>query len=370
MNSYNNTTPAQNALNKTNPAFRGFLGTIAQKITGGKTPVMQQPAQPKVGGFQGKYGTNQNYAGPGGYNYAGPATQPKPAGMLSGGGLTGGGSTGTMPFQTQQQQPAQPATPPAPQQGTPQYYAGAQEKYAQNIAQLGHDYAPKIAAPYGQFGIGDAQKRLSDYELSRMNALVGTQEKAAGINAPLLSASLPQTIGPIEYAYSPLGGAQAANAGAGSNFQRVANAGALGQVQSLGGESVGLQAAQNTISNMKSLIGNDNTTAITKLNQIINNVRNGVSDPSIASFRSTLGALAQAVQSFNPSLADQLTSYGGGDLGNQDAAAIVQAINSAQQAIQSRQQAVQQGISGGQAQSGNTGGNVVQTAVGTINTNW
>lgn len=361
-------TPAQNALNKNNPAKKGigsFFKNAAYYGSGFTNPVISPVA--KYVANLGKKPTNEPNMSVAPKdtttNIDGTNTQNRNTTTGTGTGTsfnTGTGNNGLISQMNQNNTPTQPAV------GTPAYYAAQQEQYNKNISDLGAEYSGRIAAPFAQTGIGEAPKRLSDYELARGNYLVGTQEKARAGNEPLLTASQPKTIGPTDYAYNPLEGAQSANQGAGSAASRVFNAGALGAIQGQGGQSVQLQQAQNTISNLTNLLGDNNATQINRLNQFVNDIKGNISNPELAQFKTTLGALANAVSSVNPTLAQQLTQYSGGNLGDANAQTIMAAIGAAQNAIQGQQQAIGGNV---QSSSGNTG-NVVNTSVGQINTNW
>lgn len=289
--------------------------------------------------FSGNFGTNQNYPGSGGFNYATPQSQPTP-------------------------QPAPQTTPrPTPssntstfpgmnfgQSQTPQPTKGTSPYYAQQIENIRDKYAPRVAAPYAQFGIGEGQKRLSDYELARGNFNLEATK-------PLLTASLPQAVSPGSSLIQPLAGTSGTKFPGYSAEDSAFNSGIINQITNQGAQSVSLNQAQNTISSISSLLGNDNQSSINRLNNFINQIQQNVSSPELATFRTNLGALAQQVAPYNPTLSQQLTNYAGDGLGNANSQAIMSAINAAQQAIQSQQQALYGGYN---QSSGSTGGSFAE----------
>lgn len=281
----------------------------------------------KTNDMYGLFGENKSQ----GYNYVRPQTTPQPS---------------NNPFPTTLKSTGLISQTSNPSQYSPQSYASQQQGLIDKMGQLSSTYAPRVAAPYGQFGIGEGQKRLSDYELARYNTLQTGLGKQSEATQGLLEKSLPQAISPGSSVINPIAGTQLAGY---SPEQSAFRGGQIGQIATQGGQSVQLNQAQNTISGVKALLGNDNATAITKLNSLVNDIRNNVSSPTRAQFESTLGALAAQVAPFNPTLATALT---GDALKNSSGTAILSAINQAQQAIQAQQQA----ISGGQT-SGTSGSN-------------
>jgi len=331
-NFYTNTqNPAQKAMDNVSgkntynlPKAQKFNKVFSNPILGGKN---------LFGEFGG---ANQDVQKP----PVQPATQPVPQQNQN----TSSGNFNPFPQ-------AQPQAPQGPQRGTPGYYADQIEGYRDQ-------YAPRVAAPYGQFGIGEGQKRLSDYELTRMNSLINPTQK-------LLEASAPQAVAPGSSVIQPIAGGQFPGY---SPEESAFRGGQIGQIGTQGAQSVQYNQAQKTITGIKNLLGNDNATSINRINNFVNQIKQNVSSPELASFRTTLGALAQQVSPFNESLAKQLNNYAGDGLANASGSAIMSAINQAQQAIQSQQQAVSGGISGQSAPS--SSGGFVNTAVGPVPTNW
>jgi hypothetical protein len=316
------------------PGSGGFFS----KLTGGKK--LQNPAKSSVTkpmqNTSGVYGEDKvnkvNYAFPQGTSTpTSPFTKPTTGGVFN------------------------PSSSPVvnnPAQYSPQSYASQQQGLVNKMGDLSTSYAPRVASAYAQPGIGEGQKRLSDYELARYNTLqTGLSSQSDAVKG-LLDKSLPQAIAPGSSVINPIAGTQLSGY---SPEQSAFRGGQIAQIATQGGQSVQLNQAQNTISGVKALLGNDNDLAITKLQGFINEIRNNVSSPTRAQFEATLGSLAAQVSPFNPSLAEKLTGEG---LKNSSGEAILSAINQAQQAIQAQQQAIN---GGAQQASGSTGGGFTET---------
>lgn len=379
---------AQKALNNMNPknAFSGYSSFFKQPTTGSaqtpapaQAPAPQQAPLPKNMNSSNTIYSSQNEP------IASKAPVVKKTGYSSGSskGLAGGGNTsGGSTFPVNNKQTPAPTTAPKAAQYTPQSYAdyyqgkgdlSPQEQTLINQQQdIGSKYGQVAQANRSVSGPAGLINRISDADLARyqtelganQSALTGLQSgltRGAGVGQGLLNASLPRTVGPTDFAYNPLTGAQGANEGAGSSFGRVFNAGKLGAAQSQGGESVKLAQAQSTIDGVKSLIGNDSTTGITAIDAIIGDVRNQIPNAKIQDFRAKLGALAQQVSSYNPSVAAQLTNFAGNGLGTASGTNIMAAINAAQQSIQEQQNAIPNYNGGGGNTSGSTGGSYAES---------
>lgn len=311
----------------------------------------QNPAQKALDNASGKQGTqlpkpkNGIFGMPilGGKNlfgkFGGEKPSPAPSSPIPS-SPTQTTSSSSSPFSPFSGSQMRPQAPQGPQQGTPGYYA-------KQIEGFRDQYAPKVAAPYHEFGIAEGQKRLSDYELTRMNSLINPTQK-------LLEASAPQAISPGSSVIQPIAGGQFPGY---SPEESAFRGGQIGQIGTQGAQSVQYNQAQKTISGIKNLLGNDNATSINRINNFVRQIKQEVSSPELASFQTTLGALATQVAPFNKQLADQLISFTGAELGNASGPAIMAAINQAQQAIQSQQQAVSGGF-GAQSSGGTSGGSI------------
>lgn len=271
----------------------------------------------------------------------------------------------------------------SPKQGTPLYYAQRQESVAQitpeerslmdEQAKLRGVYSGRVAAPFGSFGVGEGQNRLSDYELARYNAqLKGIEQQQAGLQTALqrsstageglLSASLPQPVSPGSSIITPVTGESLQGY---SPTESAFRGGQISAIQGQGQRSVQLGQAQNIISGIKQTLGEDNATALTNLNAIVNDVRKRVSSPAVSAFRTQLGNLAAQLSEVNPELAKSLTDFSGEGLGNASPQAILAAIDEAQRSLQIQQQVAGQVTQQSQAPSG-----FIQTAVGQVPTNF
>ena len=251
---------------------------------------------------------------------------------------------GVMQNFPQSPQPAQP-------QGNP--YANFQMGIAQQQKDLASAYAPRVAAPYGRMDFGGYQQKMSDYERRNLDTQLAGLGAASTTGQGLLSASLPQSIGPTDYAYDPLQGAGAANQGAGSAFDRVSRAGALGAAQTLGGQQVSQQADIGTIQNVQGTLNGLFTGytnfGLVPLNEWKNKINALTSSGQLAALQTTLaGAAAQLPDG---DIKNQL-QQASGNLANSSPAAIKSALDAAIAYKQAQQSGAQSAISGGVPQGG------------------
>lgn len=218
---------------------------------------------------------------------------------------------------------------------SPSYYAQQYEDTAKGAQGLVNQYAPKVSAPYSEFGIGDTQKKLSDYELTRMNTLLKGYDYPMQAYGNLMTASQPKTIGPTDYAYNPLEGAQGANQGGGSIAQRVGQAAAINQIPGQMQQLTGLQQQSqnlNQIGNMLMQKIPGANSPINAINALSQNVLKNFSSQDLAQFQANLNTLAGMF----PDQAKNIVGLDYGNLSSKNVRAIkafltaVQAGNTAQ----------------------------------------
>lgn len=181
-------------------------------------------------------------------------------------------------------------------QQSPGYYANEYENTAKSAQDLVNQYAPRIATPMSQPGIGEMPKRLSDYERANLaTQLEGYKYPMEAYNN-LVNASLPRTMGPTDVAYNPVQGAESANAGAGNISDRVLRANAINQ---LGGQSQNLTGQQQQKTNFDA-IGNmlmakipGTNSSINAINALSRNVIDNFSSQEMQAFKASLNSLAQ-----------------------------------------------------------------------------
>lgn len=307
------------------------------KKMGGSSKIFPGAAQY----FAGKFGTNQNYAGTGGLNYAKPqnaaGTQMPTQNTQSTKPI--GSPSPTMPIngtgnQTGLMQPKAPSVASSTSENIDPasaarslYRSGEQTDWekaaAQNLARAEGlknygQFAPTAEARFYGVG-GQSQGNLPDITLpdlvgrggvdqnlyNKFANLYGTQanigleaaQEAArrGTTAAqgVLTASLPGQLGLQSTLYNPLGGANNV-APLGNRALTAAN---IGSVQDLQGKrnsaATNLTSIQNIETLMKEVLGTTsvNPSDINAVNQFINRVASNVSSPQYQAFNQYLASL-------------------------------------------------------------------------------
>lgn len=200
--------------------------------------------------------------------------------------------------------------------GTPAYYADYLENKG-NInpqeqalldeqAKLRGQYSDKVAAPYSQFGIGEGQKRLSDYELARYNTqLTGINQQQEGLQnaltrgtsagGTLLNAALPKTMGLTEVAYNPLEGATGNVAGnIGTRAQIAGNISSIQDLQQKrNAAATNLSSIGNIEGLMKKVLQNNNVNPsdVNAINAFTQRIAANTSSPEYQEFQQYLTSL-------------------------------------------------------------------------------
>lgn len=358
---------AQNALNNMNPknAFSGYSSFFKPPTTGAsQTPVPVPAPKPNPVTLPNNMNSSNTIYSSKNQPIASkfPVSSKNTSYGNNNGNQSGGGSsTSGNGNNTSGPILGSNGTMQGPSQGTSQYYANKAEGVADEYANLKSAYTPLIKSDQSISGPSGLINRLTDADVAARNSeIAGLQGQANQYNN-LLGTSLPKTITAGEMAYNPLSGTSQINSeNQSSSAQRLANVGGQSAITGLGSSQVGLEATQNQIKNLRQQIGlTGNPTDITVLNGIISDVVNHIGSPRLASFRTMIGALANAVSSDNPKLSEQLSNFAGDGLGNASPQVINSAIAAAQQAIQAKQQANQQIINGGQGGGGNAYGGLI-----------
>ena len=290
--------------------------------------------------FGGKFGTNQNYAGTGGLNYAKPqstatttqqpiTTQKSTSQPL----FSGGGSMSPQPTTGLMQPKAPPIASSTSETIDPAsaarslYRSGEQTDWekaaAQNLARAEGLKNVGQFAPYAEakfYGVGgQSGGNLPDLALpdlagrggqtqelyNKFANLYGTQANI-GLQAAqeaarrgqtaaqgVLTASLPGQLGLQSTLYSPLSGAE----GVAPLGNRALTAANIGSVQELQGKrnaaATNLTSIQNIESLMKEVLGTTavNPSDINAINQFINRLASNVSSPQYQAFNQYLASL-------------------------------------------------------------------------------
>lgn len=224
-------------------------------------------------------------------------------------------SAGVMQSSPTTSQPTtQSASPAAPSTGTPGFYANDLNNLQQQTAAVTKEYAPLVASPMGQFGIGTDPANLSNYELAReQNQLQGLSQQGT-LATTGLNASLPGQVSPGNSLYNPLQGAGAFNPAEGAT--RGAAYSALVPAYS------DMNAAQATLQNISdntnlfnSLVPQGvNVSDATPLNQLSNAVGTLFSSQDYGKFNAIL-----------PNIISQYASYIGSTKGLSPTDAFTQA---------------------------------------------
>jgi hypothetical protein len=334
----------------------GNIGSIRNQISNDATGGIKfgKPT------YQGVFGQSGVPASPSAQISA-PGTGAQSSGGSNPWANTGGGTSGG-------NQQGGPAPTPTPQPGTPGYFAGVQSGIVNRQLGMADTYAPRIAAPYGQPGIAEGQKRLSDYELSRYNAQLTGLNQAGTLNQGLLNASLPQGYSYQSNVINPITGqsygAGATGAGNGPGYGGTT----LGQ-QAQGQQAQEYRGAHNAALNLQNQLGTlisgagINPSNISALNSFINRVSTNVSDPNYQTFNNIVNDLASRYSVI-------LTPQGGStsDYRTQIAHSLINSAQSGQSIMQVLDSLNKQaeGVIGGvqSASEGNYGGSSGSTGGG------
>jgi len=354
---------AQNALNSMNPknAFSGYSSFFKPPTTGtSQTPA---PAPKPVPLPNNMNSSNTIYSSKNQPIASKFPTASKSTSSVNNNGNQSGGGSSTSGNGNNTSGPilGSNGTMQGPAPYSAQSYADQLQGLGNQASDLATKNAPFINAAIGQPGIASMQDRFTELNQGLLNSQLAGLNFKKGTLEDQFNASQTKTMTAGEMAYNPLSGTAQINAeNQSSSGQRLANVGGQNAITGLGGSQVGLQATQNQIDNLKKEIGlTGNPTDITVLNGIISDVVNHIGSPRLASFRTMLGALANAVSSENPKLSADLSSFTGDGLGNASPESINAAISAAQQAIQAKQKANQQIIGGGQGGGGNAYGGLI-----------
>jgi len=283
----------------------------------------------RVRGIRNLYGENAPVGTPGGFNYARPQVIPtsvansnQPGSMTQhvippptpqpASSTTGAASqqnptpTSISPLPPMNPSIASSTTPDAQltypsairgelAMGAPSSYQTREQSLFNEQAALRNKYAPLVASPFGQPGIGQGPQRMSDYELARYNALnTGIQNELTGVQTGLnrgLSAAQgargalePMQVSPGTGVISPVTGQSLPGYSASESALR---GGAAGYIQNATPEyfsAIGnRQGIKNVEGQLTGLIGEQglNPSSIPRLNSFINTVmREGASNPN------------------------------------------------------------------------------------------